>query len=74
MIDASRLRYDFDIDYLFAGPDLDKNNNGRASEGGRKGWVTRLNYDYQGKYLVEVNGRLDASPRFPKETRWGFFP
>jgi len=74
MIDASRLRYDFDIDYLFAGPDLDKNNNGRANEGGRKGWVTRLNYDYQGKYLVEINGRLDASPRFPKETRWGFFP
>lgn len=73
-IEASRLRYDFDIDYLFAGPDLDKNNNGSASQTGRKGWISRLNYDYQGKYLVEVNGRLDASPSFPQETRWGFFP
>ena len=73
-IEASRQRYDFDIDYLFAGPDLDKNNTGTASQTGRKGWISRLTYDYQGKYLVEVNGRLDASPSFPKETRWGFFP
>ena len=33
---ASRQKYDFDLDYLFAGPDLDKNNSGSASEGGRK--------------------------------------
>ncbi|HMF71945.1 MAG TPA: TonB-dependent receptor [Flavitalea sp.] len=73
-IQASRMRYNYDIDYLFAGPDLDKNNNGSAYEGGRKGWITRLNYDYKGKYLVEFNSRLDASPKFPKNTRWGFFP
>ncbi|MFC5410279.1 SusC/RagA family TonB-linked outer membrane protein [Larkinella bovis] len=73
-IEASRIRYDFDIDYLFAGPDLDKDNNGSATQGGRKGWITRLNYDYQGKYLVELNSRADASPKFPKATRWGFFP
>lgn len=72
--DASRIRYDFDIDYLFAGPDLDKSNNGSAGEGGRKGLISRLNYNYQGKYLLELNSRYDASPRFPKETRWGFFP
>jgi TonB-linked SusC/RagA family outer membrane protein len=73
-IEASRIRYDFDIDYLFAGPDLDKDNNGSATQGGRKGWITRLNYDYQGKYLVEFNSRFDASPKFPKASRWGFFP
>ena len=72
--EASRIRYDFDIDYLFAGPDLDKNNNGSASEGGRKGIISRINYDYKGKYLVELNARNDASVKFPKETRWGFFP
>jgi len=72
--DASRIRYDFDIDYLFAGPDLDKDNNGSAGEGGRKGLVTRVNYNYKGKYLFEFNSRYDASPRFPKDTRWGFFP
>lgn len=73
-IEASRIRYDFDIDYLFAGPDQDKDNNGRAFEGGRKGFISRVNYDYRGKYLVELNSRVDASPKFPEDTRWGFFP
>jgi TonB-linked SusC/RagA family outer membrane protein len=73
-MEASRIRYDFDIDYLFAGPDLDKDNDGSASEGGRKGLIARLNYDFNGKYLVELNGRIDASPKFPKDTRSGFFP
>jgi hypothetical protein len=73
-IEASRRRYAFDIDYLFAGPDLDKNNNGSASEGGRTGIISRLNYDYKGKYLIELNSRYDASAVFPPETRWGFFP
>lgn len=43
--DASRIRYEFDLDYLFAGPDLDKNNDGRAGQGGRVGLITRVNYD-----------------------------
>jgi TonB-linked SusC/RagA family outer membrane protein len=73
-LDASRMRYDFPIDYMFAGPDLDKNNNGRAGQDGRVGFINSLSYDYKGKYLAEMNSRYDASPRFPKETRWGFFP
>ncbi|KAF0238604.1 MAG: hypothetical protein FD181_816 [Prolixibacteraceae bacterium] len=73
-IDASRIRYDFDMHYLSFGPDRDRSNGGRASEDGRLGFVSRLNYNYKGKYLFEFNSRYDASPRFPKETRWGFFP
>lgn len=34
----------------------------------------RFNYDYDGKYLVEFNGRYDGTSRFPKEDRFGFFP
>jgi len=34
----------------------------------------KVNYDYKGKYLVELNARYDASSKFPPETRWGFFP
>ena len=34
----------------------------------------RFNYDYKNRYLVEVNGRYDGSSKFPKETRYGFFP
>ena len=34
----------------------------------------RVNYDYKGKYLIEVSGRADGSSRFWKRNRWGFFP
>ena len=45
----------------------------------RNGWATRgffgrINYDYDGRYLVELNGRYDGSSRFAKDSRWGFFP
>lgn len=38
------------------------------------GFFGRVNYDYKGRYLVEVSGRYDGSSRFPKGHRWGFFP
>ena len=38
------------------------------------GFFGRLNYDFMGKYLFELSGRLDGSSRFPAESRWGFFP
>jgi TonB-linked SusC/RagA family outer membrane protein len=34
----------------------------------------RLNYDYKGRYLLAANFRADASDRFVKKHRWGFFP
>ena len=30
--------------------------------------------DYDGRYLLEVNGRYDGSSRFASDHRWGFFP
>jgi TonB-linked SusC/RagA family outer membrane protein len=39
-----------------------------------RGWFGRFNYNYKEKYLLEVNGRYDASSRFPTDTRWEFFP
>src|SRR5690606_26557211 len=32
------------------------------------------NYDYNGKYLLELLGRYDGSWKFPPNDRWGFFP
>lgn len=45
----------------------------------RNGWATRgffgrINYDYDGRYLLELNGRYDGSSRFASQNRWGFFP
>ncbi|TLU99485.1 TonB-dependent receptor [Dyadobacter luticola] len=34
----------------------------------------RANYDYMGKYLLEVNGRYDGTSRFGESKRYGFFP
>ncbi len=34
----------------------------------------RINYDYMGKYLLEVNARYDGSSRFPKGKKWALFP
>ena len=34
----------------------------------------RVNYALMGKYLMEVNMRADASSRFAKGNRWGYFP
>jgi TonB-linked SusC/RagA family outer membrane protein len=38
------------------------------------GYFARINYDYQGKYLLELNGRYDGSSLFPPQDRWAFFP
>ena len=38
------------------------------------GFFARVNYDYKGKYLLELSGRYDGSSRFPANHRWGFFP
>lgn len=38
------------------------------------GWFTRLNYNYDERYLIELNGRLDGSSKFPTRSQWGFFP
>lgn len=39
-----------------------------------RGAFYRINYDYKGRYLFEANGRYDGSSRFPKDSRFGFFP
>ena len=35
---------------------------------------SRLSYDYNGKYLVNAVFRADASSKFARENRWGYFP
>ncbi|WP_426670421.1 SusC/RagA family TonB-linked outer membrane protein [Mucilaginibacter sp. McL0603] len=38
------------------------------------GFFGRLNYDYDEKYLLEINGRYDGSSKFPSYSQFGFFP
>jgi TonB-linked SusC/RagA family outer membrane protein len=53
--------------------------NGIRGEGNMEGlrmfsYFGRLNYSFADKYLFEANFRADASSRFKKENRWGYFP
>ena len=37
-------------------------------------YIARLNYDYDGKYLLSAVVRRDGSSRLTKDIRWGTFP
>ena len=39
-----------------------------------RGAFVRANYDYKGRYLAEFSGRYDGTSRFPKDSRFKFFP
>jgi len=39
-----------------------------------RGAFYRLNYTFDDKYIVELNGRWDGSSKFPEDDRFGFFP
>lgn len=56
-----------------AGQDGQKVGWGHSSRASA-GYFGRVNYDYKGIYLLEVNGRYDGSSRFPHTDHWAFFP
>lgn len=37
-------------------------------------FISRINYDFNGKYLLTANFRADASSNFGPGNRWGYFP
>lgn len=60
--------------YLNVGTGAQTNNAG-VSELALAGFYARLNYDYDSRYLLELNGRRDASSRFSQalDKQWGTF-
>lgn len=61
-------------------PVINKTTNAKATINGQyQNWSTagffgRLNYDFNGKYLAEVNLRYDGTSRFREENQWNLFP
>lgn len=49
-------------------------SNSQHDHEARVGFFARLNYAYKNRYLLELNGRLDGSSKFPSDKLWGFFP
>lgn len=63
-----------EIDQLFAGPTTGATNFGTSSQYARLGQAGRLDYTYNGKYIVNFSFRRDGSVNFAPENRFGFFP
>lgn len=52
---------------------------GQSTNSSRTGYTAlgllgRVSYNYLRRYLLQVNFRADASSRFSKKNRWGYFP
>lgn len=66
------------MDLDLVGPDAEGERQtdvgGGQNEYALAGFFGRVNYDYKGKYLLEVSGRYDGTSRFRSDSRWGFFP
>lgn len=74
---SSARRSDFltpAIEQLFGGDPATMEAYGSADEMGRKSYLFRLNYSFKDKYLLESSVRADASAKFSKDYRWGYFP
>lgn len=52
----------------------DKNNSGNSYNFTRKSYFGRIAYNYQEKYLLEAQARIDGSSTFAKGNQYGFFP
>lgn len=60
-------------------PTLNTTSDNARNSGGYQEWATagffgRVNYDYKGRYLAEVNLRYDGTSRFLSDQRWNWFP
>jgi len=52
----------------------DMKMNGSESQWAVNGMFARINYDYKGRYMLELNGRYDGSSKFSEGNRYAFFP
>lgn len=48
--------------------------NGASDHWATAGFFGRINYDYEQKYLLEINLRYDGTSRFRSDQRWSWFP
>ncbi len=47
---------------------------GRRDEKANSSFISRINYDYEGRYLFTANFRADGSSVFGPDKKWGYFP
>jgi len=62
------------LDQLNAGSTAGMTNGGFVDEDRLGSYFGRVNYGFDNKYLLEINMRRDASSKFAREHRVGWFP
>ena len=74
-VNASRLNIlSPDQPYLSGGDPLGQSLAGGEAKFSMVSVYSRLNYNYKEKYLLELDGRWDASSRFRDKNWWALFP
>ncbi|WP_192350108.1 TonB-dependent receptor [Algoriphagus sp. Y33] len=63
-----------DVPALNLGTNPVQSNSGDGYHWALRSGIARLNYDFKGKYLLELNGRYDGSSRLSENNRYKFFP
>lgn len=73
---AQRNNFTVAIDELNMGSSdkTDYDNGGSSSVGSQIGYVYRLSYVHNSKYMFETTGRYDGHYYFAPGKRWGYFP
>ncbi|MDN5214352.1 TonB-dependent receptor [Fulvivirgaceae bacterium BMA12] len=73
-IRTSREGFEVEQRSLQLGSEEFRDNSQLSTSVALRSFFGRLNYDFQDKYLLQVNFRADASSRFAEDYRWGYFP
>ena len=74
-IGASRTFGDFYThDIIDQGDPSTAKNKGSRSSNAKAGYIGRINYEYDGKYIVEAMARYDGSYFYAPGYRWAFLP
>ena len=73
---ARRNNFAVDVDELSLGSSdrNDYDNGGGSATGSQIGYVYRLNYGFDNRYLLEASGRYDGHYYFAPGSRWAYFP
>jgi len=73
---ARRNNFAVSIDELSLGSSSknDYDNGGSSSLGAQIGYVYRVGWNYNNRYMVEASGRYDGHYYFAPGKRWGYFP
>ena len=60
--------------YLNTGTSASVNNENTGDKYHRNSYISRLNYNYDSRYLLTATFRADGTSRFANGNHWGYFP